>query len=77
MLKSSKAMHELKSVVQEFEGSFICDPGVPIPVIKEMLFDFMKLIGQIEDAIATKQKEEAEKEKPAPDISPELPSPEA
>lgn len=60
MLKNSKPIHQLHSVVQEFEGFFHCDTNVPTTVVKEMLFDFLKLIGQIEDNMAAQQKAAAD-----------------
>jgi hypothetical protein len=52
---------KLKCVIGDFEGDFICDRDTPIPVAKEMLFKFMKHLGQIEDQ-AIVQNEETPKE---------------
>ncbi len=60
MLKTSKPTHQLHSVVQEFEGFFHCDATTPISAVKEMLFDFLKMIGNIEDNVAAQQKAAAE-----------------
>ena len=58
MITSSKALHQFISKVGDFDGIFHCEPSTPTTVVKEMLFDILKVIGQIEDAQLAKQKEE-------------------
>lgn len=79
MILSSKMITQFVSKIQEFEGHFHCDPNTPTSVVKEMLFDFLKIIGQIEDHQLQKQKEaeETEKKNANPDISPDKISSEA
>lgn len=55
-----------KSLVQlEFKAAeklyhFTCDPDSPIENVKLSLFDFLKHVGRVEDAIAAQQKAQAE-----------------
>jgi hypothetical protein len=41
---------------------FLCDIDSPLDAVKEALFQFQKYIGQFEDSIKTKLKEQQEKE---------------
>lgn len=49
-------------------GHFFCDHDTPIPIAKDMLLQFLKYLGQIED----QAKAQAEEQKKAvkPDIEP-------
>lgn len=38
-------------------GHFICDQDTPIPAAKDMLFQFLKYLGQIEDQIKSQQEQ--------------------
>jgi len=40
-----------------------CDQDAPIEQVKEALFQFLKYVGRIEDAIKAQQEAQAEKEK--------------
>lgn len=60
---------QLKSVIQGIEGCFHCNMNAPTHVVKEMLFQFLKYVGQIEDA--AKAQEDAAKEKEASIIVPD------
>ena len=50
----------LVSVVNGKRGSFDCDHDTPLPDIKEMLFQFQKFVGQVEDN--ARQQQELSKE---------------
>jgi hypothetical protein len=42
-------------------GHFYCDQDCPLPVAKEILFQFQKYIGHIEDLAEKQRKEQEEK----------------
>lgn len=42
---------KLECKVGEYEGIFICDQDSPLPVAKEMMIQFLKHLGNIEDNI--------------------------
>ena len=46
-----KNISRLESVVGDKIGHFYCDNDTPLHVAKEMLFQFQKYIGQVEDNI--------------------------
>lgn len=56
----------LECIVNDKTGYFYLDSDTPIPVAKEMIFQFQKYLGQVEDQIKAQQdqaaKEAAEKE---------------
>lgn len=70
MLKTSA---KLECVVNEKIGHFYCDNDTPIPVAKEMLFQFQKYLGQLEDSI--KSAEETKKAQEEADKLQALPEP--
>ncbi len=54
-----KNFTRIECIVNEKTGYFFCDMDTPIPVAKEMIFQFQKYVGLIEDQInAATQKEE-------------------
>jgi len=62
-----KNITQLKAIVAEKEGLFLCDMDTPLQAVKEMLFQFQKFVGQIEDQIATQAKAQAEASLPVSD----------
>ena len=50
-----KNISQLKSVIEGKEGFFHCDQDTPLPVVKEMIFDFLKYVGQIEYSVKAQQ----------------------
>lgn len=58
-----KNIVKLEHIIEEKVGHFLCDNDTPIPAAKEMLLQFLKYIGQIEDNIKAQQEAaKAEKE---------------
>lgn len=51
---------QLQCTVNDKIGLFFCDQDTPIPVAKEMLFQFQKFLGHIEDAANKEQEEKKE-----------------
>jgi hypothetical protein len=59
-----KMITQFEHKVGEKLYHFVCDPDSPIEHVKESLFQFMKYVGAIEDAIRAQQaKDAAEKAK--------------
>ena len=58
-----KNIVQLEHAIEGRVGRFICDNDLPIPVAKEMLFQFLKFLGQIEDQAMAQQKEAEDKAK--------------
>jgi predicted nucleotidyltransferase len=61
-----KNISKLEVVINEKSFSFLCDQDSELPLCKEALFQFLKYIGQIQDAIedahkATQVKDDVEK----------------
>lgn len=52
----------LETVVNEKIGHFYCDSDTPIAVAKEMVFQFQKHIGMIEDHIRAQEEKKKESE---------------
>jgi hypothetical protein len=48
---------KLECTLEDKEGHFICDHDTPIHIAKEMLFQFMKHLGIVEDQMKSQQKE--------------------
>ena len=57
-----KNISQLKSIIEGKEGTFHCDMDTPIHIVKEMLFQFQKYIGKIEDAFIAQQENEKKEE---------------
>jgi hypothetical protein len=57
---------QLECIVNEKVGHFYCDQDTPIPVAKEMLFQFQKYLGQLEDASKAAQAQQEPKPADAP-----------
>lgn len=56
-----KNICRLESIVENRTGHFLCDNDTPLHIVKEMLFQFQKWVGALEDSIkAQKQKEESD-----------------
>jgi hypothetical protein len=53
-------MHTKKIVVDGKEGIFMCDLDTSLYVAKEMVFQFLKYLGQIEDAARAQQSTKSE-----------------
>jgi hypothetical protein len=59
-----KNISRLESIVEGKVGHFTCDMDTPIALVKEMLFQFQKYIGQVEDHVKQLQeKSVSEQEK--------------
>ena len=54
----------LECVVNEKVGHFYCDIDTPLPVVKEMIFQFQKYIGLVEDQIRAQEEKKAEDDAP-------------
>jgi hypothetical protein len=54
----------LECVVNEKVGHFYCDIDTPLPVVKEMIFQFQKYIGLVEDQIRAQEDKKAEDDAP-------------
>lgn len=66
-----KNISRLEAKINEKIYHFTCDSDSPLPEVKDALFQFIKYIGQMEDAIkqqqeAAKAQEEANKESEEP-----------
>jgi hypothetical protein len=60
-----KNLSRLESIIDGKVGHFTCDVDTPLHSVKEMLFQFQKYIGQIEDAVkASQEKEKSSNEEP-------------
>jgi hypothetical protein len=57
-----KNISQLEITVETKIGRLLVDSDTSLCVVKEMLFQFLKYIGQIEDDIRTQQVNEEEKE---------------
>ncbi len=57
-----KNLSRLESVIGDKVGHFFVDNDTPISVVKEMMFQFLKYIGQIEDQIKASQEEKVSSE---------------
>lgn len=53
-----KVIAKFEAVVNEKVGHFLLDQDTPLNVAKEMCFQFIKFLGQIEDEVKRKQEEE-------------------
>lgn len=53
-------MVRLEHTVEGKIGHFLCENDTPLPSVKEMLFEFVKYIGQIEDNVKAQQAAAAE-----------------
>ncbi len=60
-----KQIVQFEHKIEDFVGHFYCAPNTPLPMAKEMLFQFLKELGQIEDNEKARQAAEA----PQPDKS--------
>ena len=57
-----KSISQLEINIQEKTGRFLCDADTTVTIVKEMLFQFQKYGGQIEDqAIAQQTQLESDK----------------
>jgi hypothetical protein len=65
-----KTIAKLEIKLNERNYQFLCDNEAPLSDVKEVLFQFVKYAGQIEDAVKAQQeqkaKEESEKASQAP-----------
>lgn len=56
-----KNLSRLECMVNNKVGHFYCDYDTPLEVAKEMLFQFQKYIGQVEDAHKAAKEQHEEK----------------
>ena len=61
-----KNLTRLEANVNGRVGHFYCDFDTPLPEVKEMLFQFQKFVGQVEDS--ARQQQEMEKQVQITDI---------
>ncbi len=54
-----KNMSQLEYKIGDKIYNFICDNTSPLNEVKEALFQFLKYIGQVEDAIKAQQEKQA------------------
>lgn len=52
-----KNICRLESIVEERVGHFLCDNDTPLHIVKEMLFQFQKYVGMLEDSSKKSQEE--------------------
>lgn len=69
-----KMITQFENKVGEKLYHFVCDPDSPIEHVKESLFQFMKYVGAIEDAIRTQQAKDAALQKAALPVTDEVKS---
>ena len=50
-----KNLSRLECKIEDRIGYFLCDIDTSLPIAKEMLFQFLKYIGQVEDAANAQQ----------------------
>ena len=68
-----KNLAQLEHIIGDNFYRFTCGNTAPISEIKDALFQFLKLVGQIEDqAKAQQEAQAAEQKEQAPDIAPPL-----
>lgn len=53
---------KLEHRIGDKEGHFICDNDTPLPVAREMLCQFLKHLGYIEDQVMAQQQAQAEQQ---------------
>lgn len=66
-----KNLTQLEHKIGDKVYHFVCDPASPLNEVKDALFQFLKYVGQVEDAMKAQQAAQAPAE-PAP----EAPKPE-
>ncbi len=52
----------LECTVNEKTGHFYCDIDAPLPVVKEMIFQFQKYIGLVEDQVRAHEEQKKQEE---------------
>lgn len=57
-----KNFSRLEVIVNDKIGHFLVESDAPLPVMKEMLFQFQKFIGQYEDQVRQLEAEKAKEE---------------
>ncbi len=62
-----KNCSRLECVVNDKMGHFYCDIDTPLPVVKEMIFQFQKYVGLVEDQVRA-QEEQKKQEEPVSEI---------
>ena len=63
-----KNISQLELTISDKVYRFICDNDSPLEHIKEVLFQFTKYVGQIEDAIKAQQQAQNESKLPTSDL---------
>lgn len=53
-----KNLSGLECLVDNKKGHFVCENDTPLHVAKEMMFQFLKYIGQVEDSVKAQQAEQ-------------------
>lgn len=58
-----KNIAKFEHIVEGKIGHFLCDSDTPLPAAKEMLLQFLKFVGQIEDNVKAQQEAQAAAQK--------------
>lgn len=66
----------LECVVENKMAHFYCDMDTPLHVVKEMVFQFQKFVGQVEDQVRANLEVDKEKESESSPAIDEEPKPE-
>jgi hypothetical protein len=53
-----KNVVKLEQIIEGKQGVFFCENDTPLHIAKEMLFQFMKYLGQVEDNAKAQQESE-------------------
>lgn len=59
----------LECMVNEKSAHFYCEMDTPLDVVKEMLFQFQKLVGHVEDQVRSNQEEQKKLEESFSEMS--------
>ncbi len=62
----------LECIVNDKTGHFYCDMDTPLLVVKEMIFQFQKYVGLIEDQIRAQEEAKKAQEAKEPEFIEEL-----
>lgn len=63
-----KQLTQLEHKIGEKIYHFMCDPASPLDHVKEALFQFIKYVGAVEDAIKSQQAAQAQQKPTEPQV---------
>lgn len=63
-----KNLSRLEHIAGNKVYHFICDQDSPLNEVKDALFQFLKYVGQVEDAVKAKQAEQISQEPPKEEL---------